>query len=462
VALIAAAFTAIYGPFIFYQGVLLRDWLPPILEPLILLMVLRAKERDQAGAWLSAGLVMGIATLTKETALALIALTSFWLMLQFRRSWGNAVRAFALLGAGFLLCLAPVVIRNVVVGAPPFAISVQGPGSVIAGLSAGSSPVGFYVAPSMKVLRERAEGKLLPTIRETLQTHRGDSWGLVRHQLLKLRALAGSFEVPNNVSYDYGRDISPILAWTIGYGIVFPLGTAGLLFLYRGEQRSRLLFWYLAAALTAQLVTFISSRFRIALVPVLILAAAVAIVRIIDHLRARQPIQATGAAALVLMIALSQQLWAPIVKPEEVIARMEYLSAAQIYASEEQFDRAMNEITQFRRKAERALAISSGTSFNARAADEAVGLEGDYHLKWASHLIEHKKTDEARMHIGLAEDAYANQPQGGLVLYNLGLVYLKVRDREKAKMLFARYLELEPGGERADNVRRLLSLLAEE
>ena len=40
VGLIAATFTAIYGPFIFNQGALLRDWIPPILEPLALLALL--------------------------------------------------------------------------------------------------------------------------------------------------------------------------------------------------------------------------------------------------------------------------------------------------------------------------------------------------------------------------------------------------------------------------------------
>src|SRR5262249_24241281 len=37
VGLIAALITALYGPFVFHQGLLLRDWLAPILEPLALL-----------------------------------------------------------------------------------------------------------------------------------------------------------------------------------------------------------------------------------------------------------------------------------------------------------------------------------------------------------------------------------------------------------------------------------------
>src|SRR5262245_61668142 len=44
VGLVAAGLTALYGPFIFQQGALLRDWLPPLLEPLAVLTLLRARD----------------------------------------------------------------------------------------------------------------------------------------------------------------------------------------------------------------------------------------------------------------------------------------------------------------------------------------------------------------------------------------------------------------------------------
>jgi len=459
VALIAATLAALYGPFIFYQGIVLRDWLPPVLEPLILLSVLRAKEKGHAGAWLSAGVVMGLGILAKETALALIGVAFVWLAIQFRRAWPEAVRSFALVGAGLLLCLSPLVLRNIAVGAPPFAVSVQGPGNVLAGLSAGNLPVGYTPNPLMDPIRERAGHSLFAAAREALRTHEGDYAGLFRQQFLKLRGLVEPFEMPNSESYSYGLEISPVLAFTLGYSLIFPLGAAGLLLLLRSGPRSSLLYWYLAAALVVQLATFILARFRLAFVPVLILAAAFTIVSILDRIRGRQLVQAAGALALVFVFAAIQQLWAPVVRSEEFLRQTEYVYAAKTYAAERKFDRAVNELVQFRRKAERGLAASPGRFFNAGAVAEAAVLEGGYHLEWASHLIEHKNTDEARMHIGLAEDAYANQPEQGLASYNLGLAYLKVRDRDRARMFLARYLELEPEGSRADHARRLVTLL---
>jgi 4-amino-4-deoxy-L-arabinose transferase-like glycosyltransferase len=61
VGLAAAGLTALYGPFIFYQGVLLRDWLPPFLEPLALLLLLRARENRRGRDWLLAGAALGLA-----------------------------------------------------------------------------------------------------------------------------------------------------------------------------------------------------------------------------------------------------------------------------------------------------------------------------------------------------------------------------------------------------------------
>jgi hypothetical protein len=63
VGLVAAALAALYGPLILYQGAMLRDWLPPLVEPVVVLLLLRARERDGARDWLLAGAAFAIALL---------------------------------------------------------------------------------------------------------------------------------------------------------------------------------------------------------------------------------------------------------------------------------------------------------------------------------------------------------------------------------------------------------------
>lgn len=451
--LMAAALTALYGPLLFHQGVLLRDWLPPIWEPLILLMVLRATEQDRTAAWLSAGLVMGLATLTKESACAVIVLTSLWLAFQFRDAWHGAVRPLGLVLAGFLLCLTPLAARNLVVGAPLLSISVQGSGAILYGLAADNDPIGFQRPPSVaEAIREGRDGSPVPALRRALSTYHGDYLGLGRHLLRKLRGILDPYEVPNNVSVDYGREISPVLAFLPGYGLILPLGVVGFTLAAYRRTGNRLLFIYLGAALTTQLVTILLARFRLALVPVLILAAAFALVRLWDLVRAQAAWPAAGVVLLALSTAAAQHWVIPPDRLPPTAANLGYTVAAAIYAEEQRFPDAIDEVLRLRQWVQRR-------GLPPELAIEAATLEGDYQLQWALDLVGRQREDEARSHVRIAEQVYATLPETSHASYNLGLMYLKVWDREKARGFFARFLAIEPAGSRADQVRRLVERL---
>ena len=452
-ALLAAAITAWYGPFVFYEGVLLRDWLPPILEPLILLLVVRAKNRNIVAGWLLAGAVMGLAALTKETSLAVTGMAVLWLLRQLRRECQPVMRSLCLMIAAFAMCLLPLVMRNMLVGAPAFAISVQGPGSIIIGLSADSVPVGYYFPPSLTAAREAAGASSLHALAEAFRSHEGNLLGFFRLQLLKLRGIIDPFEVPNNLSYTYGQEISPLLSLMIGYGLVFPLGAAGLLFLWRWPN-ARVLYWYFAATLLVQLVTFTVSRFRLAFVPVLILAGAALLIQLFDALRETRLREAGTVAATVFVIILIQQLWVPLDHPTDSWRAVDHVSAASVYLREHRFDLALEEIARSRQL--------GGTAFEANSSNMAIltaRIGGDAHLQWAFQLLDQNQAGQARTHIELAERSYAALPQTNMVSYNLGLAYLRLKERERARAHFMKFLEEEPTGPLVEHVTELLRVL---
>lgn len=452
VGLVAAAFTAFYGPFIFYQSVLLRDWLLPLLEPLVLVMVLHAIDRLSGAAWLLAGFAMGVSVLTKETALVLIAITLGWVVIQYRHAWREAVRAVAWLCAGFLICTAPLVTRNILVGAPPWAISVQGTGNVVVGLAPDTFPAGFSVpSPEARAIIRRSQGSTLAALRESLLAYPDGVRGLTRHQLWKLRALVDPFEIPNNVNYYYAFDMYPVLSASLGYGLIFPLGAAGVFLMLKAWPRPSLFYCYLVAALGVQLLTIILARFRLAFVPVLILAAAFFVVRLFVMLKELQIVPLVGSLSLVIAIIFVQQVWAPVTTIPRTLRVAEYEYSAKVYAAEGQMDLAMTEMSRLIAKAR----------LNPAYRDlVAVGM-GHYHLLWATQLLEKGLWQEARSQALEAQEAYQAQSSFAHWPYNLAVLYLKLDDPDKAKIFLRQFLEREPVGPRADEARAVLFELGE-
>ena len=453
--LIAAALTAAYGPFVFFQTVLLRDWLLPIFESLIVLLALRAHESQRAGRWLTLGCVMGIAALTKESTLALSIVITGWLLFQFGRPSWRAARCLSLVLAGVLVCLTPLFVRNVVVGAPLFAVSTQGLGNVFLGLRADVDPVGFGLTPDKVISTAlETEGKLNNYVRESLRSFHGDYGALLAHQLLKVRGILDPYEHPDNVTYYYGRDISPPLAFTLGYGLVLPLGLAGFALMLARWRQYSLVTLYLFVAFAVQMLTMVLARFRLTLVPVLILGAAYCVITAIDLIRARNFARVAVVLSMILAIAAVQHLWAPREDPWATSSRywqlLERVTVARVYASRGQYDRAVHEIGPFRERIRHVQAAKD-------VFDLASVEEGDYHLQWARDLLEQQKPDEARQRTLIALEVYTEQTRYGYPFYNLGTMYLKLGEPETGRGYLRQYLEVEPDGSQSAKARSLLA-----
>jgi len=450
VGLVAAALTAGYGPFIFYQGVLLRDWLPPLLEPLALLTLVRARDSRRGRDWLQAGAALGLALLAKETVLLFLPLVGLWLLWEHWPGWRRAVRAGAYLMTGLVLCLSPLLLRNALVGAPLFSLSNRFAQSFIEANAADGEPVGYRAVPAtMKQILERSDGKLVPTIRETLRTYQGDYGALLRKQFVKLRALVDAREVPGEaVSFVYGLEVSPVLRFTLRYGLVFSLGVAGFFLSLRTWRRQRLLYLYLSAAVGGLLFGAIQERYRLIVVSVILLFSALALVRLFELVREKRCGRAVGGLGLILGVAFVQHVWAPPLRPGVYHRGDYYLWAARVYASENRFDRAVGELERLAKKAHQypeLAGLVAGSSL----------LEGDTRARWAQHLLDEGKRDEAREQVERAGEAYASHAHLSPPWYNLGVLYFRLDEPAKAKTYLDRFLALEPEGPRADQVRRL-------
>ncbi len=442
--LVAAALTAVYGPLVFHEGTLLRDWLPPLLEPLALVLLLKAAESGSARHAVLAGAALGVALLAKETILLFAPAALLFLAVSRRESASGAARSAAAAAAGFLIAISPLLARNAAVGAPLFAISNRAAEGFILGNAADGEPIGLAFTPSLGPILERANGSRLEVIRATLATYDGSLARFLGTQFLKIRALIDPFEVPSNVSYAYGESLSPVLRFAPGYGLAFPLGVAGILIASKRRAGHVLVLGlYGLCALSGLLFSIVQARYRLVVVPLLAVYAAGGLVAAIDALRSSRRARAAAYGAAILVLFLVQHVAAPIRtlrdRPYVGIHVPEYTASAMVYASESRYDRALDELARLRKE------IGGRPSY----ADEALSvdwLEADYRAAWGRDLLAAGRGDEARRLFRSAADGYER----------LGLAAISSGDGGQAREFFEKLLAVEPDGPRAAEARRHL------
>lgn len=401
--LVAAGLAALYAPFVFQQGVLLRDWLPPILEPLALLLLLRAADRRSARDWLVAGVAVGVALLTRETAMLLVPAIGVWLLFARWRRWNELAVAVALLIVGVGVALTPLAARNAAVGAPLLSLSNRGGVTFVQHNAAPNSALWSELdATLQKQILQQTDGNGRAIVFATLATYGGDPWAVARKLGMKLRGAADPIEIPSNVSFSYGRELSWVLRALPGYALVFPLGVAGLLLSLRHWRRHLLLYLYFGITVATLLISLPLARYRLPLATVLIVYAGFAVSACIDAARARRWPSLAASLASIAIAALLQQfvLAVPELRTASWMAMygagVEHSTAAGVYLADGRFDRAADELARLRARA-------SDDPWTVAIARNAALVESSVRTDLAASLIGYDRKDEARAQLALAQ-----------------------------------------------------------
>lgn len=453
--LAAAALAAVYGPFIFHQGVLLRDWLPPILEPLALVGLLRAEATGRDRDWTLAGAALGLALLTRESVVLLLPAVAVWLLWRPGPGWAGVVRPAGLIAAGLAVALAPLVVRNAVVGAPLLALSNRGGETFVHQNAVDSSALwsGANMARKKAILAA-ADGSGRAAVIETLRTYEGDVAALAGKLLTKLRGAVDPVEIPSNVSFSYGREVSWVLVVTATYGVVFPLGLGGLLLSAGDWRRHRLLYLYIGFVVGVLLLSLPLARYRLALAAALMPYAGLLLARLGEAVRGRRPVRGAVLAGVVGAAALLQHqvLAVPALRTSPWLTAYgegaEYLLSARIYREEGRLDRAVAEAERLRDR------VAADPRLEALAA--RVGqIEGDLRVLRASQLVGQGRLPEARQEVEQAELLYAGAREP-YVLYNLGVLHVRLGEVARGRAFLNLYLQRVGDGPQAAEARRLL------
>jgi len=305
---LGAILFALYAPAIHYDVVMLRGpWI--VLVSLLVtsqLIALRLTPSLPRAGWL--GLTVGAALLVNEGFLLLPVL-----VLGLIAWWVREVKRVAALGGGFLIgtfiALAPVILRNVLVGAPTFALAVTGSCIFAVFNAPDSNPFFFSIPPSLPHLLQTTGGRFLPLMQACVASFSSPAAYLLFY-LQKASGIVIPYENPDNANFYYAALKNPLLRVLPDYGVLFPLAAVGLALALRRRERLAPLLPVTIALFASIMLTLPLSRYRATLAVYLMPLAGVTIAQSYRWFRERRAaplLLALGSSAAIAAAAAAFQ-----------------------------------------------------------------------------------------------------------------------------------------------------------
>jgi tetratricopeptide (TPR) repeat protein len=303
IALIAAFITAVYPMFIYYDASLLITSLMTLLTALLVWQLYRCQERPTWGNFILAGVLLGLAGITRPNILLLGPVLIIWILVLVRRKLGTkqAFLRYVVMGAASLLMILPITLRNYAVSGDLVFIAWQGGYNFFIGNNREANGWSATV-PGIDItwqggyqqsirLAQAASG------RELEKSEVSDFWydmawkeisshpaHFVKLFIKKFRLFINGYEIPNNQNIYMVRMFSPLIRRLLvpgsliyfPYGIIAPLALIGLGLSVRHWRRYLLLYLVLGSYVFTLLLFFVCARFRQPVLPIMILFAVFA------------------------------------------------------------------------------------------------------------------------------------------------------------------------------------------
>jgi tetratricopeptide (TPR) repeat protein len=447
--LVLAAGMCGYWIFTYYEAEL-QD--PVLFIALLLLTVLLLglwRDRGSITLAAGAGLSCGLAAVVRPNAIAVLAVAVLWVVWVRRRVPRWRVSALAIVGAAALAIL-PVTLRNWVVGRDLVLLTTNGGVNLYIGNHVGADGLVTTEIPGLGRFRtcfdwpgvvagvERHVGRPMKhsevsryfagEARRFIVEHPGE---FLRLTVRKAFLFWGPVEVGHNKEEHYERVESPLLSRLPGsFALVLALAVVGFAVLVFERRRSPsnarwemalLVAGVILAYFLSVLPIFAAARYRVPVIPFLLLFAAYGVARLVAFARnQRWKAAALCLAAFVPSFALASH---PFAAYTPSLARWQFDRGAD-------WARIGN--------AERAIA-----SYNEALAVSPTMFEANYNL---GHMLFDRGDVPAA--IEHWEQARATDPSFAPVWFNLSLAYDKAGRRDRAIERLTEAVRLDPGATR--------------
>jgi hypothetical protein len=322
VGLLAALLACFYGPAVFHEGLTTKFSLVPVSMSALLCAAAGAAGTRHRHRWaMAAGVAAAFLVSLRPNAVLILPIVVLWIV------WAHRPAAAVLLllsfGAGLVAVASPIALRRSLAADRGHAASLWGVHFYIGTVPSGSG--GYVVVPGMRddvfghvedgrSIAEEDMGRMLSPAEVSTYWFRRGLKNIKEHPLPYLalearklrRLLSPAEEDAFGDSYAIYAARSPALRYTtIGFGAVAPLALIGI---FIAVVRRSSACWCAAIAAvyaTSLLVFFVTGRYRLVLVPPLLICAAVALEELGKLSRAGHKLLLAGSFAVLCVGALT-------------------------------------------------------------------------------------------------------------------------------------------------------------
>jgi len=301
-----------------------------------------------------------LASITRPNFLIMIPAGLLWLFFRFRGNYKFALSRFMYLTIGAIIIISPVTLRNIIVGHDAVLIASQGGINFYIGnnrYADGATakmpefgPTWQYADCEYLAMKETGNlGKQMKAsevssfyLKKSLKFiyHEPSRW--LKLMFRKLMLFWNGFEISNNQNlYFFRRFASVTYLLQPIFFIISPLSLLGLWLLIRLGGRLSLIAYFILAYMLTVIMFFIHSRFRLPVIPFLIILATFAVRWIWEIVRRRdyKKIIIAVISLMVLFFATNKDFY----RISKNGFAMSHFSLGNVYLKKGMLDKAMKE-----------------------------------------------------------------------------------------------------------------------
>jgi tetratricopeptide (TPR) repeat protein len=331
-AFMAASIAATYWLLIYFDGELMSETLVVPLTLFALLLTFDLGTRMTPWRALAAGVAWGLAALARPNVLLFMPLVPLWMLWIRRQQVLRGLLPAVLFGIGVLLPILPVTAYNTLVKGDFALIASYGGVNLWIGNNPGSNGIDAFVPGSRSgwwegyydaiAIAERAEGRPLRAS-EVSHYYSDLAWNFILHEpehsiplFWRKFLLFWAGEYGNNEPERFvARRYSWVPHISLGYSVLAPLALLGMAFSRRDVSRLFPLFGFFASYMLSLVLFFVSSRYRVPVLPVMMIFAGHALSGLWNEYHARD----WRRLAAGLLFVLGFGVWALMRSPDPVI-----------------------------------------------------------------------------------------------------------------------------------------------